>query len=112
MSTDTTHLIDRTEYLQYRENEEDEGDNGGEDNAAAGGEGLQLDAIIEGFGQAGVQAQNQVQEDEEVPPAAAIGEALLAAAEGEQMRRAVQASEASAHEDEQLRAAVEDSRNL
>lgn len=118
MSTDTTHLIDRAEYLQYRENEENEAGEDGDANvvaaedAAAGREGLQLDGIIEGFGQAEVQPQNQMEGNEEVPPAAAIGEALLAAAEGEQMRRAVEASEASAHEDEQLRVAIEDSRNL
>ena len=108
MSTDTTHLIDRTEYLQYRENEEDEDPDANAEAAeeAAGRGGLQLDAIIEGFGQAGVQVQGHMEEDEEVPPAAAIGEALLAAAEGEQIRRA------SAHEDEQLRVAIEDSRNL
>lgn len=104
-------IIDRAEYLQYRENGEDEDADANAEEAAGGG-GLQLDAIIEGFGHAGAQAQGQMEEDEEVPPAAAIGEALLAAAEGEQMRRAVEASEASAHEDEQLRVAIEDSHNL
>jgi len=117
MSTDTTHLIDRTEYLQHRENEDDDRRDGvGANTEAAGateagGGGLHLGGIIEGFDQAEVHAQAGLQVNDG-PPAAAVGEALLTVAEGEQLRRAMEASEASAHEDEQLRMAIDNSRNL
>jgi len=89
INTDTDKLIDRTEYLQYREEEERE-----EENDAP--------AVM-----AGMRVPADVTEDDLFGN---FGQALLMAAEGNQMRAAIEASEASAAEDAQLRMAIDDSR--